>query len=311
MIVRLYSTADSAAASIRHRISLRNVSLLTLTSAAVVAVFATTGVARASILFTPFGPNGEGGTVNGQVFTFGSGGEIFEIDAFLNIDGVDLNGGSPGTSAQLSTDPLPTGLLYSFSAELSPDGSDVTLRYRFVNDTDTTFPSVSFFVFIDPEIDVALNGYFNEAGIVVGTPGMGPADVSADSWEIDEPGYVFGDIFSNLLNGVLDNMNAVPSVAPDDVSMALGFQLGDLHPGQVAVIDVLLSDDGDVLGDFALQHFEPNTFSSDTLTISGVAVVPEPNAMSLCLLGFSFAGLAQMLVYGWRSPARTLRLKQP
>lgn len=34
--------------------------------------------AHAAIFYTPFGPNGEGGTVNGQVFSFGSGGEVFE-----------------------------------------------------------------------------------------------------------------------------------------------------------------------------------------------------------------------------------------
>ena len=71
-------------------------------------------------------------------------------------------------------------------------------------------------VFLDIEIDELVNTFFNEFGSVVGAPGAGL------SWEIDEPGYVFGDIYTNFVAGALDGTNGVPSGSPDDVSFALG-----------------------------------------------------------------------------------------
>jgi hypothetical protein len=258
-------------------------------------VFAATmpNAASATIFYTPFGPSGEGGTVNGQVLSFGSGGEVFELDAFLNIGGTDLNGATLGTSAQLSVNPLPAGLAYSFSTELSPDETDLTLRYEFTNNTGGTLLDVWFFSFVDAEIDVAINDYFNEAGFQFGSPGAGPGDPDADAWEIDEPGYVFGDIFSNLLSGSLDNTNAVPLGSPDDASLAIGFALGDLPAAGVATIDVMLSEEGNTIGSLGLQHFDTGEGSFDTLTLSGAAVVvPEPDAWFLAVVGVTIATAA-------------------
>ena len=53
--------------------------------------------------FTPFGPNGEGGKINGQDFNLRDGAEVFQVDAFIRIEGMDLNGSALGTAAQLST----------------------------------------------------------------------------------------------------------------------------------------------------------------------------------------------------------------
>lgn len=232
--------------------------------------------ADAAFLTTAFGPNWEGGAINGQILSFGSGGEIFELDAFLNVDGLDLNGGTAGTSAQLSLHPLPAGLGFAFNADLSPDQSGLLLTYTFTNSSQDTFASVRFFSFVDAEIDVPINNYFNEAGTVFGKIGSGPSDSDPDTWEIDEPGYVFGDVFSNLLLGSLDNSNAVAPDSPEDVSLVLGFYLGDLRPGSSSVIRILLSDVGDTLGGFALQHFDIDPDSFDTLTLSGSAsVIPE------------------------------------
>lgn len=253
--------------------------------AALIFVLSASSTANAAFTHTPFGPNGEGGSINGQVLFFGSGGEVFELDAFVNIGGLDLNGVAPGTSAQLSINPLPAGLSFAFSSELSPDESDLTLTYTLSNTSGATFPAVWFGFFIDPEIDVAINDYFNEAGLPFGTLGPGGGG-SADSWEIDEPGYVFGDVFSNLLNGDLDNTNAVPESAADDVSLALGFTLGDIVPGGFATITILLSDDGDTIGTFALQAYDTDPQSFDDLTVSGIAtvVVPEPSTSALSLI---------------------------
>ena len=87
-------------------------------------------VPASAITAGPFGPNGEGGLVNGQLFEIGPGGVVFEIDSFLNIAGQDLNGSDVGTSAQLSIDPLPTGLDYAFcpSSPWTPPTSSSATR---------------------------------------------------------------------------------------------------------------------------------------------------------------------------------------
>lgn len=84
--------------------------------------------------------------------------------------------------------------------------------------------------FFDLEIDEAINTFYNEYGVVSVT-----APPAGLSWEIDEPGYVFGDIYTNFLAGLLDNTNGVPDGVPDDVSVALQWDFS-LTPGQTAYL---------------------------------------------------------------------------
>lgn len=246
---------------------------------------------RADFVFTPFGSFCQGGIANGQTFTFGSGGEVYEIDSFVNIAGQDLNGSTIGTSAQLSRDALPGGLSLSFTPTLSGDAKELTLQYRLTNNSGGPFADLQFFSFVDAQIDVPVNTYFNEAGEVFGSLGSGAGDADPDSFEIDEPGYVFGNVFQNLLLGSLDNTNSVTASSPDDVSLALGFQLGTLLPGQEATIDVFLSEIGTSIGGFSLRHFDADPSSLDALTLSGQgavsssAAVPEPSSLLLASLG--------------------------
>lgn len=157
-----------------------------------------------AISITSFGPQGEGGTVHGQTFTIGTGGVVHEFDAFFFIAGQDLNGTAPGTAARLSVDALPIGLAYIFSASLSPDAADLSLKYSFSNTTGVALDGLRFLVFLDAEIDGSTNTFFNEYGEMIGVAGPGV------SWEIDEPGFVFGDIVDHLLAGTLDNANSLP-----------------------------------------------------------------------------------------------------
>ena len=248
-----------------------------------------------AISLSAFGPQGEGGNANGQSFTIGSGGDVFELDAFVNIAGLDLNGGGLGTSSQLSIAPLPSGLNYNFSSALSPDSSDLTLTYRFSNNTGGALSNFRFFSFIDPEIDEPTTTFFNEYGATAGVTGVGAADPDPDSWEIDEPGFVFGDIFDNLWLGALDNSNAVPIGFPEDVSMALGFNLGTLNPMDTATIAILISEDGTSVGSLALSQFDTDPDSSTVITFSGQAavtsappaVIPEPGTVLLFAAGFA------------------------
>lgn len=70
-----------------------------------------------------------------------------------------MNGGVLGTSAQLSTNPLPPGLSFSFAAALSNDTTDVTLTYVFTNITGGVLSNVQFFFLLDPEIEETDNTF--------------------------------------------------------------------------------------------------------------------------------------------------------
>lgn len=237
-----------------------------------------------AVAFTPFGPKGEGGRVNGQTFTIGAGGALDEADAFLAIEGQDLNGATPGTAAQLSQDALPAGLAFTFASSLSPDATDLTLLYTFTNGGAAPLAALTFLSFVDFEIDETVNTFFNEYAEAGGSlpPGSG--------FEVDEPGFSFGDIFGNLRAGVLDGTNPLPTGSPDDVSMALSFALGPLNPGQSALVQILLSEDGDRLGSFALTQRDADPASSGTVITFSGAIVPEPGTGLLVAAGL--AGLA-------------------
>lgn len=230
----------------------------------------------AAITADPFAPDGGGGTLNGQSFTVGPGGEVYEVDGFLNVAGEDLNGGAFGSSAQLSIDALPTGLDYVFAAEISVDTTDITLSYTFTNNTGADLTDVTFISFLDVDIDDPINGFFNEIATEGGVLAAG------QGFEADEPGFAFGDIYDNALLGTLDNTNIFPP--PEDVSMALSYDF-DLAAGESTTIDILISEDGDSLGTFYMVQSDPDSQVPTEITYSGevrpAAGIPEPGSATL------------------------------
>ena len=148
----------------------------------------------------------------------------------------------------------------------------------------------TFLAFFDHEIDADTNGYDNEYGMAYGSP------VEGQSWEIDEPGWDEdnpGDIYYNLLDGVLDNTNAVPQGSNDDMSWAMGWDF-TLNQGQTADVSLELGLTAPSAG-FYLSHTDPNSqetlYFSSTLSITGgsaSAPVPEPGTVFL----FSFGIMA-------------------
>ncbi len=237
-----------------------------------------------AISFGAFGPNGEGGRVNGQTLTIGATGAVEQLDAFLAIDGQDLNGATPGVAAQLSVDPLPAGLTVEMTPFLSGDSTDLILRYLISNDTGAALDGVTFLSFIDAEIDEP--PFFDEFADVTGPLGPG------QGWEVDEPGFVFGDLFDNLRDGQLDGTNGVQQSAPDDVAVGLSFLLGKLEQGESGIIDILISEDGDALPGKVVTQGDIDLAPLETITFSGqiVGSVPEPGLAALTGLGLAIAG---------------------
>jgi hypothetical protein len=143
--------------------------------------------------------------------------------------------------------------------------------------------------FFDHEITESQNSYFNETGSAVGTVAVG------QSWEVDKPGWLNGDIYSNFAAGSLDNsigMSIYGNTSfPDDVSMAMGWDFS-LAMDEQAVISFSLSETEP--GAFYLAHADSGSnktiYLSSNLTISQVNAVPEPSI--LLLFGIGFAGLA-------------------
>lgn len=137
--------------------------------------------------------------------------------------------------------------------------------------------------FFDHEIDEQRNTFFNEYAEVSGTPAPG------QTWEVDEPGYEFGDIYDNFFAGTLDNTNAISIAefpAGEDVSLALAWDFS-LLAGEFAVIQFILSETRPTSG-FFLTHADPDSeyefYASSTLD-----VIPEPS--TLVLVVFGLAGL--------------------
>ncbi len=146
--------------------------------------------------------------------------------------------------------------------------------------------SHNFIAFFDYEIDFLKNGLFNEYGVSNGSPAV------AQSWEIDEPGYIYGDIYFNVLEGELDNTNSVPPGSEHDVSMALGWNF-TLTDDQAATITLMLTDEAPTEQGLSLylSHTDPDSdnytiYYSSTLDIKGESgVIPEPGTLVLMCCG--------------------------
>jgi hypothetical protein len=148
-------------------------------------------------------------------------------------------------------------------------------------------------LFLDHDIDAAFNTFFNEIGTASGVPSAG------QSWEIDEPGWTFGNIYDNFSAGSLDN--SFGTADPEDVSMALAWAFS-LSAGETALLSFNVSDTAPTAGFYLAQtdpDSDPNSgptslYFSSSLKIRGQGV-PDGGS-SLVLLVCAMTGLV-----GWRS----------
>ena len=144
-------------------------------------------------------------------------------------------------------------------------------------------------LFVDHEIDEETNTFFNEVGSKSGTPSAG------QSWEIDEPGFSGGDIYTNFAGSLLDNANGL--VGPEDVSMALGSSM-ILSATEEATVSFTLSETVPT-GGFYLTHTDPDSqksiyFSSKTTIEDGGTHVPDGGG-TLIMLSGALAAMAATL----------------
>lgn len=185
-----------------------------------------------------------------------------------------------------SSSPEHTSLLF-------PDNFG-TYSWLIPNNTLATWLNLRVIFFLDAEWDQSLNGYSNEFAEYLGNglpPGAPSGAIAFSSWEIDEPEYVFGNIYTHAsVDGVLDSTNAVSGSAPDDVSLALGWVLGSVAPGQSVRITIqhLTADLNGII------HVDPT--SDGSVVVNGYAEilgdpqapneVPEPSTLVLLGAGF-------------------------
>ena len=174
------------------------------------------------------------------------------------------------------------GLSFSFANNLDADNLG-TMSMSITNTSGSNLSNAWMYGFLDAEVDEPINSFFNETGSVANfTAGSGSADAQADSWEVDEPGFLFGNIYDNLLVGALDN--SVGTANPDDVSLGLGFNVGDLLIGETlsAIFEISLTDNG------GLFQYDPNSqfgFYYNGSVSRVAASVPEPATLMLFSLG--------------------------
>jgi len=249
------------------------------------------------ITYTPFEPQGDGGTVNGQAIIVGAGGTVYEFCQYLYVAGLDLNGTNvPGTSARLVHDAPPPGITISFAPQLSSNTASLLLTYSITNSGSNVYQDVRFFSYLDSEIDQDLNTFYNEYGSTTGTPGRTEWDPAPDFWQIDEPGFPGfegGNLVENLLKGTADGTNHVPMQSPNDVSMALGFRLGDLGPGTGRTVRVQISEDGAIIGGFGLENRDSAPSSTTRITFSGAASVTIQDGSNV------FANVTEAISNSW------------
>lgn len=191
----------------------------------------------------------------------------------FNVNGVIYAGAAPGVNSAGFDTTTGLGVLWLTFAPGAPG---------------------SYFViaFFDHEIDESDNTFFNELGSTGGSPAAG------QSWEIDEPGYTFGDIYGNYLAGSLDN--SIGTILPEDVSMAMGWDF-ILGSGEQAVINYAITTMMPVSG-FYLRQNDPDSgkdiFLTSNVHISGTQV-PEPSTVALVAFCLAAAAIPR-----WRRARR-------
>ncbi|MCW5964103.1 MAG: putative Ig domain-containing protein [Bryobacterales bacterium] len=215
------------------------------------------------------------------------------------------------------------GLLFTLDAtdsgyfeNLDADGFG-ELGWHFTNTGAEAIAGFSFTVFLDPDLDPDDSVWFFEYAEFYGLalhPAAPAGALAPVAWEIDEPGFLFGDIVSNASNAlgpVLDNTNAITADFVEDVSFAFTFNVGSLLPNQTAkaTVQLLRAASGAAIGHIDTEtggdayYHAYLTLSSNEEDPGTPGEIPEPSTWLLMS-----GGLLALLLARNRSHMVRIRL---
>lgn len=168
-----------------------------------------------------------------------------------------------------------------FAGDLLPTTGDLTDGFGTFSLEVTGGGLHNIIGYFDFELFQGGNTFFNESVFATGDLADG------QSWEGDEPGFVFGDIVDNVFAGSLDNTTGVTETNREDAAFAMGWDFS-LLDDDVATIDFVFTDILPTV-DFFLTQADPgfapdnvpaeNLYFYSTLSIetSGNEAGPEPD----------------------------------
>ncbi|NOQ65172.1 MAG: hypothetical protein GQ582_11735 [Methyloprofundus sp.] len=167
-------------------------------------------------------------------------------------------------------------------AEINASGFDFTTGLGSISINLSGAGTHTVDAFFDHDIDTGNNTHFNETAFSNGVA------IAGQSWEMDEPGYVNGDIYDNFQDSLLDNGIGTSIYGntsfPEDVSMAMGWDFL-LAANETALINLLLSDTAPT-GGFFLIHSDSESDNSIYLSSSlSITAVPVTDSLWLMISG--------------------------
>lgn len=222
--------------------------------------------------------------------------DLLMFDLAFNVNGTideyiydyDLSAAANGDNATT----MMSGIEGYSSSTLDYETGLGTITFAY--DAPGDYSVVSFF---DIDMSEDENTYWNESAEVFGTSEVGL------SWEVDEPGYEFGDIRTYSINGdeyvgnfennTLDNYNAIEEGWPNDVSVALGWDFA-LADAESAVITYSISNDMPTNGFFITHDDLASDEHAYFTTNLAIQSIPEPVTGSLIALGLIIIGLFEV-----------------
>jgi hypothetical protein len=229
----------------------------------------------------------------------GYGGTIGLYDWAFNVDGTVYSWTDSGVAAYATPPPgyLPTSGAVAFN----DSAFDWATGLGTLVLTLSPSPGPAFFVgFFDHEIDNGINGPYNEFVPDPAVLGILGLLAPGQRWEADEPGWVFGDIYTNATGSGnnLDDLDAVTAAFPDNASMALGFNFV-VASGYYEVITLSTSTTPPAGGFYLTQQDLDSGgvvhFSASLQSLSNAgpdpSQIPEPSTWAMLAGGIAAAGL--------------------
>jgi len=136
---------------------------------------------------------------------------------------------------------LPAGLTVQFTPATNAQGEH-TWEWVLHN-TGSQLNNLRVTVYLDADISPEDNTFHNEHGKLLKL--SAPIDhIAADKWEINEPGYLTGDLLTRAASGNLANQSVHNAASADDSAMALSFDIGTLDADDALTVTATFTNTG-------------------------------------------------------------------